>query len=226
MPGSLESLLFSIAFLLPGFITTRLLDARTPSKGRKTSIFEETTTSLLRSVYINITVAIIVGVLAQFQILPIQSDLLASFITDWPPNLTPEQSLIVITFAAAWLVASFCIGGAFGYWWDPLHSFSERLVRGIGTISDDPLYVISQVVAQKRDSGRASTQLWVQARMKNGAIYQGEFLYGGFPREEQDRELVLKGAIFYARPSSKPSPELDFVFLDTSNCSSIEFIVT
>src|SRR5215216_5262658 len=55
-----NNLLVALVFLLPGFLTSRLLAARTPAMGREVSIFQETFESLLRSVYIHLIIAPIV----------------------------------------------------------------------------------------------------------------------------------------------------------------------
>ena len=57
MTLELEGLLITLAFLLPGFLASRLIAARTPAVGRRPTAFEETLESLLRSVYINLVVA-------------------------------------------------------------------------------------------------------------------------------------------------------------------------
>jgi hypothetical protein len=81
-----ESLLITIAFILPGFITTRLLFARTPSVGTKQSLFQETTESLLRSVYINLIVGSLLLLVVQFIYIPTHQDIFSSGFRDHMAN--------------------------------------------------------------------------------------------------------------------------------------------
>jgi hypothetical protein len=78
---------------------------------------------------------------------------------------------------------------------------------------------------EKRLSVNRLSQLWVRPRMKDGGQYQGEFVFGGYTSEHKKRELVLSEAIYYPPGSQEASEKMDFVFLDTSNCSSVDFII-
>ena len=57
MTLELETLLVALAFLLPGFLASRLIAAKTPAVGRQPSAFEETLESLLRSMSIHLIIA-------------------------------------------------------------------------------------------------------------------------------------------------------------------------
>ena len=52
-----NNLVVALVFLLPGFLTSLLISTRTPAVGRDVSAFRETFESLLRSVYIHLSIA-------------------------------------------------------------------------------------------------------------------------------------------------------------------------
>lgn len=92
----IESLVISISFILPGFITTRLINARTASIGREQSIFEETTESLLRSVYINLIIGSIFTLFIQFLFIPSRQMIFTSGIGDGFSQLSSSEPLLCL----------------------------------------------------------------------------------------------------------------------------------
>jgi hypothetical protein len=220
-----ESLLITIAFILPGFITTRLINARTPSVGKKQSIFYETTESLLRSVYIHIIIGIILIPIFQFIFIPTRSNLFSDGVGNGLENLYNNNPFFIIWSVIIWLLLAFILAFLSGYFWDPLDVLSEKLVKKTGTLTEDPFFIIRTSAHEKRQDEEESVQLWVRPRMKDGSQYQGEFVFGGYRSEGNNRELILSEAIYYQSGENEPSETHDFVMLDTSNCASIEFII-
>lgn len=219
-----ESLLITISFILPGFITTRILKVGTASVGKKQSIFEETTESLLRSVYINILIGSLLVLFFQFIFIPSRKDLFLNSIKEGFKSVSVNEPFLLVWFFIIWVTASFLLATLFGYFWDPLNSVTEQLSKSTGTLTEDPYYLIRMSASQKRKENN-NTQLWVRSRMTDGSQYQGEFVFGGYRSEGSTRELLLSEAIYYQAGHIKPSEKLDFVLVDTANCKSVEFII-
>lgn len=69
MELSLESLIVALVVIVPGFLTSYLVNARTPAMGESVSAFWETLESLLRSLIIQILALPILGVILRFVVL-------------------------------------------------------------------------------------------------------------------------------------------------------------
>ena len=179
----------------------------------------------MRSVYIDLIVASLLLLVVQFLFIPSRQDIFSSSFRVGIANIAQHEPFLLIWFFIIWLISSFVLAFLFGYFWDPLHYFMERLVQSTGTLTEDPLYLIRTFTQEKRVSENNLSQLWVRPRMKDGGQYQGEFVFGGYRSEETSREIVLSQAIYYPPGSQQPSKKMDFVFLDTSNCIGVDFII-
>jgi len=226
MDFGIDSLLIAMAFILPGFLTSRLVSARTPSVGRETSTFDETSESLLRSVYINFVSGVLVfGVFfvsaCFFRVLPsLQSQIrLQGFVGFLNTHLD-----YLITIVAIWLAGSFAVAVFFGSKWDPLDILLKKLSKKTGTVSEDPLYILRQEVIDLRGEGKTNSQLWIQVRLKNSGIYQGEFVFAGYRRDSLSREVLLTHVKYFPN-NSDPFIACDYVFLDLANSESVEAII-
>ncbi len=215
-----------MSFILPGFLTSRLVSARTPSVGREISTFDETSESLLRSVYINFVSGILViGVFfvsaGCFRVLPsLQSQIrLLGFI-----GFLKTQLDYLIIIVAIWLAASFAVAVFFGSKWDPLDVLLKKLSKKTGTVSEDPLYILLQKVIGLRNEGKKKSQLWIQVRLKNKSIYQGEFVFAGYRRDSLSREMLLTHVKYFLENSNQ-FIACDYVFLDLANSESVEVII-
>jgi hypothetical protein len=225
MDFGIDSLLIAMVFILPGFLTSRLVSARTPAAGRETSTFDETAESLLRSVYINFASgAFVWGVLFIsiycFHIFPFlqQPFTMQGFIGLLNAHLEYLIAIIVI-----WLAISFAVAIFFGSIWDPLDVLLRKLSKKTGTVSEDPLYILRQAVIDVRKV-KENSQLWIQVRLKNGGIYQGEFIFAGYRRDGLSREILLTHVKFFPKDSDQ-FILCDYVFLDLANSESVEAIV-
>lgn len=218
-----ESLLVAIAFVLPGFLTSRLVEARTPAAGRERSVFEETAESLLRSSYIHLVIALALLTALQVFVLPGRPDLLTQI-----PDSASQFEMAAVTvpaswFVLGWLLLSYLLAFVFGYWWDPLDVGLNRLVAKTGLLTEDPFYLLREAVAERRAAGEFGVGIWLQARMENGSVYQGEFMFGSYRHPEKSRELLLANARYYQPRTGRVPEEFDFVFIDTENCLSLDF---
>jgi hypothetical protein len=232
MTLELETLLIALAFLLPGFLASRLIAAKTPAVGRQPSAFEETLESLLRSMSIHLIIAPLVLVIVRFVLLRDDPLLLSRIYSKGLQAYYDTRPVEVSLLLFVWLVAAFLIAIVFGCKWDPIEYVLQRLARGIGALSEDPFYLLQQRVVERRKQGHASCQLWVQARLKNGYTYRGELVVMGYRDEDKSRELLLANVKFFPYPvqatdeSCLPPKLYDFAFVDISNCESLEMLIT
>jgi hypothetical protein len=226
MEFGVDSILLGIIFLLPGFLTSTLVVARTPAKPPKLSAFEETAQSLLRSAYIHLVLAAAVALFTTIVLLagktaPPELDLtsLTALVSAHP---LPAAGLIII-----WLMAAFLLAVIFGSWRDPLDSLTKRLHKGAGKVSEDAFHLLTEEVKARREAGAPGLQLWVQATSTENHIFQGQFFYASYQEADQPRELIPANA-FHFEPPRKKEPRRktgpqDFVFLPMESCHALEF---
>lgn len=225
-----EGLLISLAFILPGFLTSTLVIARTPLGIKPPTLFAETFESLLRSVYINL----IAGPLAIFLFLYANPTVEGSLIQLADEGLNSYLSahpIEISVLIALWLVSALILATIFGYIWDPLDYLTKRLKSNYGTNEIDPWYMLREDVQSVRGKEHEQYQFWVQTRLKNGDIYQGEFAFVSLREENESRELLLRSASYLPNADQVEGQEntkqkYDAVLIDTENCSSIEVLFT
>ena len=232
MEFGVDTLIIFLAFILPGFLTSRLIAVRTPALGRQPSPFEETSESLLRSVYIHLIIAPIIFTSLRFYLVRVSPDILQKIYDNDLLLYVNGRPFLVVFAIFVWLIMAFGLALFFGYRWDPLDYIGSRLVDKTGTVTEDPYYQLRKIVANKREEGDELTQLWLQVRLKNGYTYRGEFTFISYDKEGHGRELLLANVKFFPFPvqtsdelSSAPK-NYDFVFLNTANCESIEVMIT
>ncbi len=227
MEFGVDSVLLAIIFLLPGFLTSTLVVARTPAKPPQPSAFEETAQSLLRSAYIHLFLAAAVTLFATIALLarsPTASpDLDFASLT----ALLSEHPLPAIGLIVIWLAAAFTLAIIFGCWRDPLDSLANNLHKGAGKVSEDAFHLLTQEVKTRRSGGAEGLQLWVQATTTEDHIFQGQFFYASYQESDQPRELLLANAFHFdpprnKEPRRKTGPQ-DFVFLPMDSCHVLEF---
>ena len=197
MTLDLEALLVALAFVLPGFVTSKLVVARTPSVSREISAFEQTLESLLRSLSIHLILAPLVLVFVRFCLLQDDSALLAQVYAAGVQAYGAARPFEASAVLLGWLISAFVVAVLFGSIWDPTHALLERLATRTGTLSEDPFYLLRQKVANRRKQGHPHAQLWVQARLKNGHTYRGELMVAGYRDEDKSREFLLANAKFF-----------------------------
>jgi hypothetical protein len=230
MSVDFNNLLVALVFLLPGFLTSRLIAARTPAVGREVSTFQETFESLLRSVYIHLIIAPIIYLLIMFLIVKNDISIINGIVRDGLQVYYLAHPFQVVTLLFLWLVSAFLLATFFGYKWDPLHVLFSSLVKKTGTRSEDIFYQLREFVVRRRNDGEKDFQMWIQARLKNGYTYQGEFYFVGYHHDGMSRELMLKSATFFPYPAQiegqmQSAPKhYDFVFLEVENCESLEIL--
>lgn len=232
MALNLEVLLITFVFLTPGFLTSRLLEARTPALSRRPTPFEQTLESLLRSAVIHLIIA--VAILGSLWIISPQYDaaLVERIGAEGLSAYYSARPLEALTGSILWLCAAFILATLFGCVWDPIDFALNRVAENAGLLSVDVLYFLRRIVADAREETDRPCQLWVQARLNNGYTYQGEFVVGGYRREGKPRELLLANVKFFPFPAQAvaehPSPPkaYDYAVIDLSNCLSLEFITT
>jgi TM2 domain-containing membrane protein YozV len=163
MTFGIESLFISLAFLIPGFLTSKLIFARTPAAGKDVSTFQETLESLLRSVCIHILIIPIVFFLVKNFLIDGDAALISRInnngIQAYYSARPFEATLVLFT----WLFGAFVLAIFFGYVWDPLEALFAQLVKRTGSASEDIFYQLSKQVLVRRAQGHAKYQLWVQA---------------------------------------------------------------
>ena len=230
MPIEFDNLLVALVFLLPGFLTSRLIAARTPAMGREISIFQETFESLLRSVYIHLIIAPIIYLVIVCFIAKNTTSIIDRILRDGLQAYYLAQPLQVVALLFGWLVGAFLLATFFGYKWDPLDVLFSKLVKKTGTKSEDIFYQLREYVVSRRNNGEKDFQFWIQARLKNGYTYQGEFYFVGYPHDGMSRELMLANVTFFPYPAqiegqtqSKPKC-YDFVLIEVENCESLEIL--
>jgi len=229
MDLGVDSILWAIIFLLPGFLTSTLVNARTPAKPPRLSAFQETAQSLLRSAYIHVILA---ATLAPGFVL-----LLIVTAQSLPPHLDADSILTLVSsyplpssaVALIWLGAAFLLAAIFGYWIDPLDWLVNRLHKGSAKVSEDTFHLLTEEVRTRRKSGAAGAQLWVQATTTENHIFQGQFFYASYAEVDQPREFLLAKVFHYSPPDpqqqrSKSGPH-DFVFLPMDSCHALEFAI-
>jgi hypothetical protein len=232
MALGLEDLLIALVFLLPGFLTSWLIAARTPAVGRQVSTFQETLESLLRSVCIHLVIAPLVFIMVRFILIRDDAILISRLYSEGLKVYYDVRPLEVSIVLFGWLVGAFLIALIFGCKWDPIETVLENLASKTGTLSEDPLYLLRQVEIERRNQGKGPYGLWIQARLKNGYTYRGEYWFAGYRGEKKSRELILANVKFfpYAAQTTDdlclPPRSYDFVFLDTANCESLEVLLT
>lgn len=225
-----NNLLVALVFLLPGFLTSRLISARTPAFGRQTSTFQETLESLLRSVYIHLLIAPFFFTVIWYFF--IRNHIFISdhisrygfqvFYLVWP------FETVVLLFG--WLLISFLLAVFLGYKYDPLDELFLRLANKKGTKSEDLFYQLRQRGVARQQSGKENDQLWIQARLKNGYTYRGKLDFAGYRHDGMGRELLLADVKFFAYPAqilgqTQDEPKLyDFVLIEFENCESLEVL--
>ena len=227
---NLETLLIALGFILPGFFASKLISARTPSRNEEASVFTETAESLLRSLVINL-VALPLAFLIASKYFYSSADFqqineigLIATLTSKPL----QTELFVLTEFVLSLIVSFI----FGFWWDPLDASAKRLLKSSGRANEDPINSLVQLTSHLRNQGKKGSQLWVQARLKNGYTYQGQLAQAGFPGDDNNRELLLSQVRFLpysvdaAKPSELPIVSYDNVWINTANLDSIDFKFT
>lgn len=223
---SLETLFISIAFILPGFLTSRLVISKLPAPEKKPKPFVEVTESLLRSTYINLVVVTFLFIVIRYWILSpndrsdiVQSGI-AMFIRNYPFEL--------VTLLIVWLILDLLLATFFGLKWDPLEYLYTKLHNSAGTKDVDLWHILREVLAHKAETIPKDVKIWAKARLKNGNIYVGGVHYVSFPEDGQPRELLLEKVYFF--PDEKSfnenqgvSPPSGAVIFNLADCDSIEF---
>jgi hypothetical protein len=186
--------------------------------------------SLLRSVYIHIILAPFVFTLVKYIFIGGDFALISRINNEGMQAYylaRPFQATLVLF---GWLFFAFVLALIFGYKWDPLEALFSYLVKQTGSASEDIFYQLIKQVINQREQGRGKYQLWIQARLKNGYTYRGEFYFAGYRHNGLSRELVLANVKFYPYPvqiGENPAGEpklYNFVLLDAANCDSLEFL--
>ena len=226
----IEGLLITLAFLLPGFLTSRLIAARTPAAARKSTAFEETLNSLLKSVSIHLIIGLIVLVLAAVGFLLIENGpaLLSRIYSEALQAYYGARPVEVIFVLFGWLVVAFFLALVFGCICDPIESLLQHLATRANTLSVDPFYLLINRAVQSREQGQERCALWVQARLKNGYTYRGQLLVAGYRDKDKSRELLLENVKFFPDPAQttdephSPPQLYNFAVIDVANCESLE----
>jgi len=226
-----SNLLVALVFLLPGFLTSRLIAARTPAIGRAVSTFQETFESLLRSICIHLVIAPFAFVFVKYVLLSGDHTLISRIDNEGVQAYYIARPFQVTLLLFGWLVFAFVVAFVFGYVRDPFEIMFNVLVKKTRTSSEDVFYQLTDHVAKLRIDGKSDAQLWIQARLKNGYIYQGEFAFVGYRHDGLSRELMLTNVTFFSHPTpngehAKGEAELyKFVVIDVANCDSLEVLI-
>jgi len=228
MTIDLESLATAIAFIVPGFLTSKLISSRSPRRAIQSSAFEDTAESILRSIYINLVVASIVALLYHVYFKRLGDPLVMQLEAKGPVGFAVANPLVAIQISLLWLVAAFALAAIFGALWDPLHFFMQLLSKSRGGLSEDALGLLRRLTIKRREQTGKPSQLWIKARMESGAVYRGEFVSSSFRDNNQERELLLANATYIAPTNdgntNAPGEEIDFVLLNLSRAFSTEFM--
>ena len=212
-------------------MTSRLIAARTPAVGKEASVFQETFESLLRSVCIHLLIIPFVIVLVKYNLLKGDFDLIDRINNEGIQAFYLARPFQVILILFGWLILAFVLAFVFGYWRDPLEFWFNRLVKKTGTSSEDVFYQLRDYVAKRRESEEVDCQLWIQARLKNGYTYQGEFAFAGYRQDGLSRELMITNVTFFPYPAQtgeQPKGETklyNFVIIDVANCDSLDVLL-
>jgi len=156
-----NNLLIALIFLLPGFLTSRLISARTPVIGRQTSTFQETLESLLRSVYIHLVIAPFFFAIIWYFFLKKYPSILANISKDGFQPFYSAWPLETAILSFGWLLVAFLLAVLFGYKWDPLDILFLKLTNKTGTKSVDLFYQLRQYEAARQSVNQENNQLWV-----------------------------------------------------------------
>lgn len=227
MSIELGNLLVALVFLLPGFLTSRLISARTPAIGREVSTFQETFESLLRSVYIHLVIAPFFFIVVWYFLVRNDPSLLDQIYKNGPQAYYLTQPFVVTMLLFGWLIAAFLLAAVFGYKWDPLDALLSRLVNKTGTKSEDLFYQLREYINKNPEK----KEPWVQARLKNGYVYRGKLVFAGYRHDGMSRELMLADVKFFPYPVQtaeeiKDEPkQYNFVLIDVANCESLEVLL-
>jgi hypothetical protein len=231
MQINLETLLVALAFIVPGFLTTRLIESRTPVLKRETSVFVETSVSLLRSVYINIIIGILF--LPELWIFLALGRLVLDLPWENPLSIATEHPFIAIFLLIFWISAALILAIIFGFFWDPIDFLDGQLSAKSGIELNDPFQRLISEVKSYRKGGDPKSQVWLQARLKDGSIYQGEFDFVSWRSKEENREVFLRNVRYF--PAAVSSEEISNTepfelfygaYINTMNCQSIDIILT
>jgi len=223
-----SNLLVTLVFLLPGFLTSRLISGRIPAVGRDVSAFQETLESLLRSVYIHLLIAPMFFVVVWYFFVRNDADLLNQINKSGLQAYYLVRPFETIILLLGWLFTAFLLAVIFGYWWDPLEALLSRLVNKTGTRSEDIFYQLREYAVDRKVNGKSHTELWIQARLKNGYTYRGKLVFAGYRRDGMSRELMLADVRSFPFPVQTTEqvisvPKIyDFVLIDFANCDSLE----
>jgi hypothetical protein len=146
-------------------------------------------------------------------------------------SITKSDLIGVSSLLIGWLFIALIVAGVLGIWFDPLDFLYGKLGANKGIAVVDPWYEVRKEVMEIRENKDPDSQLWVQARMENGYVYQGEFRYVSFPNKRDSRELSLMHAILYTSTDPNDDRSLNPIYvtrviIDTSKCVGIEVIYT
>lgn len=218
-----DSLIIALAFLLPGFLTSRLVAARTADIERESSIFNETLSSLLRSFYIQLVTTPIFLFVAGIYLLNNQK-ILSQLLIDGLQTYLNTRPFLFLLIVFAWLLTAFLLALIFGYKWDLLDFLIRKLGKKSGIYFDDPFSILLEQAKARGDKDTGRYQVWIQAKLKSNAVYQGELVFGGFRQQGLSRELLLANVTsLREKPNSEDEIQtFDFAFLDLKNCESID----
>ena len=225
MDINLETLFVTLAFILPGFLVTRLVSARSPATPESQTVFHETLESLLRSVFLNVIAFPITFLFLQESLFGADAlNEVRSHGIEWLLQNKPFESEYLFFLA---LIASLIIALLTGIFWDPLDAIYKRLNTQVGKKDEDPVIRVVNELIRVRSEGQVNAQVWVQARLKNGNIYQGQLAHLSFADQDNSRELLLDQAVFY--PEKLPgdySPQTKgYVLINTRDLDSIEMVL-
>ena len=225
MDIGLESFLVALLFVLPGFLTSRLIDARTPAASSQPSAFHETADSLLRSAIVHILIVLVIFPVLYAALVSFSPSTIPAMRSEGVPRFFASRPDLIPIVAALWSLVAFSIAGFFGFKWDPLQVLLSRLNKGQGTITDDLMSLLVSALHRARNRDPRS-QLWVQVRTATGHTYQGEFVFGSYRVKDLNRELLLAAVTHFSPPADKTSPApqeaIDYALLDLSKCDPVE----
>jgi hypothetical protein len=229
MAFNFEALLVTLVFILPGFLTSRLVESRTPARSRQTSAFSDTIESLVRSVYLQAILG--VGVIVLLIILrALNSELHACIFQQGIQACSAQHPVQAFTVLITWLIATLGLATLFGAYWDPLDYAYRKIGAKVGNEFKDLFYMPVEIASLQRKQGNARYQLWLQVRLKNGYTYRGELNQVSLPANGENRELLLSHVKFFPYPAqvegapNYPPRTYDHVYIDMANCESIEML--
>jgi len=222
MNFSIEALFISIGFILPGFLTIKLINSRTPVRSRKSSVFEETSISLLRSFYINLIIYSIFLAIFQYWIIPANPEIFLDDLNVAIKEFININSIRTIWFVLLCLSSSFGLATFFGCFFDPLDRLISYLANKSGSFQRDVLATLTDEVRKLRKDNKKA-ELWALARMNNNDIYYGEFTMSSYRNEGEPREILLSHVTYQSSTDLSIMEQRDYVFIDFSSCISIEW---